>query len=116
MELVRECLTVDPAWVGAGISTESKRSYELRMAMIQAQRTAMDRLDRNYPTHMKVHWLIQLADKSEWVWNPQMGVPEDAKELVFVICELEHQLCPTPGCSKKAGHPGPCDQRGSGGA
>lgn len=85
-QLVRLCVPVRDDWRGAGITAESKRSYELRQALIRAQNEAFDILDGNYPAHMKVSWRIVIdGDDTEWEWNPQVGVPAAAKELVFVV-------------------------------
>lgn len=89
MELLRESLPVQAAWVGSGITAESKRSFELRMALIRAQQRAIDRLDGRYPANMKVSWRITMADDSEWEWNPQVGVPDNAVTLVFLVEDLD---------------------------
>lgn len=83
--LARICVPVQPAWVGSGITTESKRSYDLRQVLIRTQQDALAQLDGNYPAHMKVSWRVKLTDQSEWEWNPQNGVPTDAETLVFVV-------------------------------
>ena len=83
--LVRESIPVNDNWVGAGLAGESRRSYELRQELIRTQRDALDKLDGNFPAHMKVSWRVRLLDQSEWEWNPQVGVPEGATHLVFVV-------------------------------
>jgi hypothetical protein len=84
--LVRLCVPVEDDWRGAGITTESKRSYELRQQLIRTQNEAFDILDGNYPAHMKVSWRLMIdGDDTEWEWNPQLGVPVEATSLVFVV-------------------------------
>lgn len=86
MELLTSlAVPIQKDWVGSGIAGEARRSYELRQALIRAQRVALDELGGNYPARLKVSWRIRLADQSEWEWNPQMGVPVEATYLVFVV-------------------------------
>lgn len=83
--LVRLSVPVQEAWIGAGITTESRRCYDLRQALIRTQNEALDALDGKYPAHMKVSWRVVMADNTEWEWNPQLGVPPEAEALVFLV-------------------------------
>ncbi len=83
--LARVEVSVDPGWVGVGISTNNSRGVGLVDALVRAQNDVFDQLDDDLPDGFKVGWRVMLADGSEWEWNPQVDVPAVAKRLVFEV-------------------------------
>lgn len=87
--LGRAVVPVQPEWVGVGINSESRRGVGLVEALRDTQNyaldQAMDETGELLPNGIKVGWKLAIADGTEWEWNPQVPVPEEAVCLVFEV-------------------------------
>lgn len=75
-------------WRKGTLASENARSQYFRESLIRMQRDLLNLVEaEGVPGRLGIHWEFRTVD-DQFLWNPQIGVPEDAVELI-VVAEVE---------------------------
>lgn len=85
MAEVRIGIAPEPEWIGRGVTWHQGGSGELAEALVEVQRGVVAWFEQagGIPDDFRVYWEVVVGGQN-FEWNPQVGVPAGATELVCV--------------------------------